>query len=358
MSNRNLGLASPPMTPPFDTDSSYKKKSKSKKSEMAETPRQRNNKSDKYNNNRISLVSTTSSNGIGGPSFVKSATLPNLQNFVIPEELMPVGPNGEKIPIMIPDGKGGLIPFTGTKKPSKKKKKSKSSPAINQLASPTLSGIEDNKTSNSNSSSPKLPEKTRRDSTSKRSSKRHSILVPLNTTSLTPNTPQSENNTGILTSKNNEMTSISAKNLPMFIIPTGKDGKIDPSLLPTPMSSSELKERQKEYEESVIIDDDGRSLIYSPNKKGSVEKIKRRARRNSLNSLRSSVTTPANFLNNKSKSEAGEFGKVKNNKKSKSRKSILKNDNISLYSLEPNLLSGVHNRSESTPNLVNKKNGK
>jgi len=356
MSNRNLGLASPPMTPPFDTDSSYKKKSKSKKSEMTETPRQRNNKSDKYNNNRISLVSTTSSNGIGGPSFVKSATLPNLQNFVIPEELMPVGPNGEKIPIMIPDGKGGLIPFTGTKKPSKKKKKSKSSPAINQLASPTLSGIEDNKTSNSNSSSPKLPEKTRRDSTSKRSSKRHSILVPLNTTSLTPNTPQSENNTGILTSKNNEMTSISAKNLPMFIIPTGKDGKIDPSLLPTPMSSSELKERQKEYEESVIIDDDGRSLIYSPNKKGSVEKIKRRARRNSLNSLRSSVTTPANFLNNKSKSEAGEFGKVKNNKKSKSRKSILKNDNISLYSLEPNLLSGVHNRSESTPNLVNKKN--
>jgi len=348
MSNRNLGLASPPMTPPYDTDSIYKNKSKSKNSEMIASPKQRkNNKSNKNKKNRISTASSI--NSIGGMAFGRSSTLPNLQNLVIPEELMPVGPNGEKIPIMIPDGNGGLIPFTGVKKSLKKKNKSSSSPAISQMASPTLSEIDENKVS-SNMTSPSTPKlreksKSRRNSTMKKAGKRHSVLVPLND-------PQSPNN--------GENSTISAKNVPLFIIPTGKDGKIDPSLLPTPMSSSELKERQKEYAESVILDDDGRSFILSPKKKGSIERIKHgKNRRNSISSMRSNATMPANFHNNKSKSEAGEFGKKRNNRRLRNKKGLLRNDNMSLYSVESNLLDGIrNNRSESSPNLVDIKNKK
>jgi len=349
MSNRNLGLASPPMTPPYNNDSTYKNKSKNKSPEIVATPRQRKNKLDKNKNNRISTASSI--NSVGGMSFGRASTLPNLQKLVIPEELMPVGPNGERIPIMIPDGNGGLIPFTGVKKSLKKKNKSISSPAISQLASPTLSEIDENKVSSdmTSPSTPRLRErpKSRRNSTMKKTGKRHSILVPLN--SSTPTTPLSPNS--------GEISTTSAKNVPLFIIPTGKDGKIDPSLLPTPMSSSELKERQKEYAESVILDDDGRSFILSPNRKGSGGKHGK-GRKNSISSMRSNVTTPANFLNNKSKSEAGEFGKRRKNRKSRNKKSLLKNDNMSLYSVESNLLDGIRNHSESSPNLIDMKNKK
>jgi len=360
MSNKFSGLASPPLTPPINSEVAYKNKQKSRSSEVITSPqaRTRKNKPERYKGNRMSIVSTTSSVS-GVSSFRKSTTLPDLQNFVIPESMMPVGPNGERIPVMIPDANGNLVPFTGIKK-SKKKSKSKSAASISQLASPALSEnmfkIDENKVSTPTSpGTPRLREKSK-SSASVKKGKRHSLLIPL-TTSMTPIIPQN-NNFSATSSKSGELTGNSSKSVPMFIIPTGPDGKIDPSLLPTPMSSHELAERQKEYEESIM--EDSRSYMTSPRKKSSVERLKRhKHRKNSISSMKSNLTTPGNFLKGKSKSDTGnDFGLgKKKNKKSKGKDNGLRNDNMSLYSVESNLLDGVRNHSESSPNL-NRRNRK
>jgi len=368
MASKNLGLASPPLTPPFNPDMSFRAKNKHKPIDSPVKQRSRKEKPDRYKNKRMSYVSTTSSiSSMGGMSYRRSTTLPDLQNFVIPEGLMPVGPNGEKIPILIPDGNGGFIPFTGSvgagggnKKGSKKKTKtkSKSSSAINQMASPSLSDqtLKVDEKRSSTPTSPNVPrsrERSKSSSNSKKASKRQSLLIPLNTTALSPTS--SNSNSANSSRSGGEGTGTSGKNVPLFIIPTGPDGKIDPSLLPTPMPSSELMERQKEYEESILLEE--ASFLYSPKNKNTVDRIKKsKNRKSSISSLKSNLTTPGNFLKGKSKSEASELGKKKSNRKSRFKDSLSRNkhDNASLYSVESNLLDGIRNRSESSPNLVGK----
>ncbi|ORX51517.1 HCP-like protein [Piromyces finnis] len=349
MSNKNLGLASPPLTPP---NIAYNNKQKSQSSEAITSPNSRQprkNQPERYKNNRLSYVSTTSSINTGISSYRKSTTLPDLQNFVIPEGMMPVGPNGEKIPIMIPDGNGNLIPYTGAKKSKKNKTKSRSNSAISQLASPALSEeIEESLSP----VTPRLREKSKSNVAKK--GKRQSLLIPLSSTMMSPSAPQS----GTATPKSGELSGTSSKSVPLFIIPTGPDGKIDPSLLPTPMSSQELALRQKEYEESLY--GDSYSFMSSPRKMSSVERLKcGKHRKNSISSMKSFLTTPGNFLKSKSDT-GGEFGLDK--KKGKKSKGLgvgrNKNDTVSLFSVESNLLDGVRNRSESSPNIMNKENKK
>ncbi|ORX68453.1 HCP-like protein [Anaeromyces robustus] len=351
MASRNTGLASPPLTPPINGDISYKKKNKN--SEMKARPRKE--KKDKYQNNRLSYISTTSSvNSTATRSFMsnrRSSTLPDLQNF------MPIGPNGERIPVMIPDGSGGLIPYiptttTTTKKSTNKKKKSKSSPTINQF-SPILPDsmykIDENKESSTNSSpsTPRPREKTK--STKKKAGRRQSLLIPLNTSSISPISPLTPNSTF----NAGDVSTLNNKNVPLFIIPTGPDGKIDPSTLPLPMSSSELMERQKEYEESII--EDSQSFMYSPKKKTSVDRLRHSAyRKNSVSSVKSNLTTPGNFL--KGRAAAEEFV-LKNKKRGKSKNNKIKIDTASLYSTESNILDGLRYRSESSPSLVKMNQG-
>jgi len=341
MDSRKTGLASPPLTPPHNSDLVYKK---NKNSEILENPRKE--KLNKYTTNRVSYASTSSMSSIGSKSFAnnrRSVTIPDLQKIKIPEGMMPLGPNGERIPIMIPDGNGGLIPFTPSKK--SKKPKSKSSPSINQF-SPSLYDniyrIDENKVSSRTSPvSPKSQERNK--SGPKKAGKRQSLLIPLNTTVLSP-TQNSINNTS---ANSGENSGLSGKNVPLFIIPTGPDGKIDISALPTPMSSSELMERQREYEESIY--EDGQSFMSSPKKRSSLDRLRySNDRKNSISSVK---TTPANFLKGKSKSEAGDLGHKKKGKKNKNNK---RKDNMSIYSLESNILDGVRNiRSESSPNIGN-----
>jgi len=337
MGSKKMGLASPPLTPPYNSDLVYKKNINPEK----------NTKQNKEKKNSTNRVSNSSNNNVGNKFLInnrRSVTIPDLHKISIPEG-MTVGPNGEKIPILIPDGNGGLIPFNI---PKKSKKKSKSSSSINQF-SPSLSDnifkIEENKVSSKNPSPVSLRSNEKIKSGLKKAGKRQSLLIPLNT-SMSP-TQNSSNNT---IDNNGENSGLSNKSVPLFIIPTGPDGKIDPSTLPTPMSSSELMERQREYEESIL--EDNQSIISLPKKKTSIEKIKyANIRKGSVSSVRTSYTVPANFLKGKSKSEAGgEFGRIKKGSKSKGRS---KKDDMSIFSVESNILDGVRNiRSESSPNVT------
>ncbi|KAG4096399.1 HCP-like protein [Neocallimastix lanati (nom. inval.)] len=345
MGSKKMGLASPPLTPPYNSDLVYKKNINLEKN----TKRSKEKKS-----SNTDKVSRSSINSAGNKFLIndrRSVTIPDLHKISIPEGMMPVGPNGEKIPILIPDGNGGLVPFNI---PKKSKKKSKSSPSINQF-SPSLSDnifkIEENKVSSKNPSPVSLKSNEKIKSGLKKAGKRQSLLIPLNI-SMSP-TQNSGDNTNTIDS-NGENSGLSNKGVPLFIIPTGPDGKIDPTALPTPMSSSELMERQREYEKSIL--EDNQSIITSPKKKKSIERIKyANYRKGSISSVRSSSTVPANFLKGKSKSEAGgEFGHIKEGSKRKGINSLGRNkkDNMSIFSVESNILDGVRNiRSESSPNV-------
>jgi len=341
MSNRKTGYASPPLTPPNNLV--YKK---NKNPEMSTTTRKEN--LTKYTESRASYASTTSMNSIGSRSLASNVTLQDLQKIKIPEAMMPIGPNGERIPIMIPDGNGGLIPFTPAKKA--KKTKSKSNPSVNQFSpilSESICKIDESKVSDSFMSpvSPISPEKNK--AGLKKAGKRQSLLIPLNTSMLVTNQNSSNNNSA----NSGENSGLSGKSVPMFIIPTGPDGKIDISALPTPMSSMELLERQKEYEESIC--EDGLSFMSFSKKKNTLDRSKQgKNRKNSISSVK---TTPANFL--KGKSETGDLGLKKKGKKKgkKNGKGTLnrnKKDNISIYSTESNILDGIRSiRLDSTPSV-------
>jgi len=351
MASRITGLASPPLTPPINGDFSNNKKNRT--SEMIAKPKkEKKEKKEKIRNSRLSYISTTSSvNSTATRSFMsnkRSSTVPDLQNLTIPEGLMPIGPNGERIPIMIPDGSGGLIPFIPTtKKSSNKKNKSKSSPAVNQF-SDSIYKIDESKESSTNSS-PTTPKPREKSKSPKKARRRQSLLIPLASSSTSPVTMLSPN-----LSNSGDVSMISNKNVPLFIIPTGPDGKIDPSTLPLPMSSSELMEKQKEYEESII--EESQSFMYLPRKKTSVEKLKHSSyRKNSISSVKSNLTTPGNFFKGRSE----EFG-IKSKKKSGKSKNKPKIDTSSLYSTESNILDGLRYRSESSPSLIkmNQNSGK
>lgn len=402
---------SPPLTPPIDKDL-YKSNniSKIKKNErkLSDT-----NKSKSYiNSDSKSFVSqssrkTNKTNKTQLSSKKRSQTTPNLQcirpkdlqSLKLPGNLSLKGPNGENIPVIIPDGAGGFISVK-TKKASKKKDKS-DSVSVNgkKLGSPLLTekknnvnnnNINQNNNNNSNnhninnnqnnynninnsnsndtsssssssanlknnkiksplikeidrnfisqSPSPRLREK---DGTKPRKAgKRQSILIPLNPsmTSLTNNGSNNGKNAG----------------LPMFIIPTGPDGKIDPSMLPTTMSHSELIEKQKEYEES-IYSDDGRSFISVSKKKANGKKKSTTHRKNSVcsvNSYAESVLSSTNLNNIKSKSETGEFTKMQKRSNAMGRKG-LNHDTSSLFSLDVIMENTKrYERSESVPNMA------
>jgi len=339
MESKNTGLASPPLTPPYGTEPSYRKPRNSEK------PKAKKDNLNKYNN-RCSYISTSTMSSIGTRSLNtnrRSVTIPDLSTFKIPEPLMPLGPNGERIPIMIPDGNGGLIPLTTSPKKSKKKSKSKSSSYINQLSPPLSNNIykiDENKSSNNTSSA--SPNSHKSKTSLKKAGKRQSLLIPLTTTALTPS-PPSSNNTSAHSSHSGENIALNNKNVPLFIIPTGPNGKIDRSALPQPMSSSELMERQREYEESIIMDDNQSYIFRKRNSE------KRKDRKNSISSMRSSYTTPPNFL--KSKSEGIITQKRRGSKGQKNNLALTRNDNFSIYSVESNILDGRNPLSESARNL-------
>jgi len=242
-----------------------------------------------------------------------------------------------------------LIPYTGNLKKSKKKSKNNISNQFSPTLSDNIYSIDENKVS-SNNCTPIIP-RTREKSKSshKKAGKRQSLLIPLNSSLMSP-----LQNTS---ATSGDMSDLNNKNVPLFIIPTNSDGKIDPSKLPTPMSSSELMERQREYEESIVEDSQS---IFSHKRKTSLEKLRYSDnRRDSVNSMRSTFTTPANFYNGKSKSEADEFYYKKNGNKNKGINNIslsrnLK-DNASLYSVKSNILDDAHYiHSESSLNLTRK----
>jgi hypothetical protein len=108
-----MGLASPPLTPPYNSDLVYKKNINLEKN----TKRSKEKKS-----SNTDKVSRSSINSAGNKFLIndrRSVTIPDLHKISIPEGMMPVGPNGEKIPILIPDGNGGLVPFNIPKKSKK-----------------------------------------------------------------------------------------------------------------------------------------------------------------------------------------------------------------------------------------------